>query len=625
MPTCLRPVRRPRGPSLALVKLFGGLLIAVSTPGCMEKPTEVVVQVYTDVGCDAQAAVVIGPVGELGNRPASAVSTLCDRKTGSLGHVVMVPSGAEDAELGLEVRVKADLGAPDECLAENEYRGCIVARRILDFIPQRTVHMRVDLRNPCINTPCDQTTSCLAKGVTKACVEARIDVSQCDGACDEDDQVLQNEASFQPCSADSNPCGDGATCLVQEEAVICQCESGHRNVRAEPTSCVEINECDEKTAECDAHATCTNTEGSYTCACKAGYEGSGKSCVQTECASTCGENATCTPSAGVFECQCDEGFTGDGFDCSNVDECLLGTAECDQHADCVDALGSYDCRCQPGYAGDGKSCVSLDECVDNADCAPEASCVSNGDYKVCRCRAGWEGDPANCQNTDDCAPGLHACHPLAECVDGEDSYTCTCPAGYDGDGFSCMNRNECSLGIAGCATEAICIDSDGGFECQCSDGWEGDGFTCQLACKETGVNYAAAAQGSLASAQSTFPGYDPANVIDGDTSTVQIETESWTNVSSGAPQWFEIDFGQDRTFSRVDVYTSAGYEIQTYDVWGLVEGGWQLLAGVSGNGAVNIVHDFARVTASRLQINCILGSTSQTNWKRLNEVVVTCH
>ena len=47
---------------------------------------------------------------------------------------------------------------------------------------------------------------------------------------------------------------------------------------AKKSSCVDVDECDSKTAYCDSNADCTNGVGTFTCTCRSGYFGDGKSC-----------------------------------------------------------------------------------------------------------------------------------------------------------------------------------------------------------------------------------------------------------------------------------------------------------------------------------------------------------
>ena len=47
---------------------------------------------------------------------------------------------------------------------------------------------------------------------------------------------------------------------------------------ARKSSCVDVDECDSKSAYCDSNADCTNGVGNFTCTCRSGYFGDGKSC-----------------------------------------------------------------------------------------------------------------------------------------------------------------------------------------------------------------------------------------------------------------------------------------------------------------------------------------------------------
>ncbi|HKO46378.1 MAG TPA: hypothetical protein VJV79_01560, partial [Polyangiaceae bacterium] len=168
--------------------LAGGALIVGA---CSDPPTEVVLKVFSDVPCNAQVAVAVGNPGELGDRSASATSNVCDPATGSRGVLVLVPKSADTGELAMEIRIRADQADPENCLVSEGYDGCIIARRILNYIPGRSVSLQIDLKNPCLNTPCSQTTSCVAQGLGKSCVTAHIDPTQCPGTCTDEDLLNQ--------------------------------------------------------------------------------------------------------------------------------------------------------------------------------------------------------------------------------------------------------------------------------------------------------------------------------------------------------------------------------------------------------------------------------------------------
>ena len=348
--------RRRVAPRLATVPLshplsLGPLALgfwgfAALVPACETTlPTEVVVEVYTDLPCPAVAAVAAGKAGELGDRDASAVSTVCDPETGSLGRLVIVPRETENAEVALEVRVRTDDRPPDECVESKGYSGCIVARRILNYIPGRSVRVRVDLRDPCVDVPCSQTTSCVAQGVGQACVEARVDPTKCDGVCTDEDLVSQHEGTFASCGGEEDPCGEGATCVLVGDEARCLCPSGY-TLEEDTQRCVDVDECDEDLHDCDANARCDNTSGSFECVCEDGYDGDGRECTSL-CPSDCSDDSTCQSVGGELLCVCNDGYQGDGTTCADVNECSQGLHDCVSPAVCVNEPGGFSCVC-PG-------------------------------------------------------------------------------------------------------------------------------------------------------------------------------------------------------------------------------------------------------------------------------------
>jgi hypothetical protein len=134
------------------------------------------------------------------------------------------------------------------------------------------------------------------------------------------------------------------------------------------------------------------------------------------------------------------------------------------------------------------------------------------------------------------------------------------------------------------------------------------------------------ALGATASAQSTYSGYSPDRAIDGDNSTALGPASSWANNYSNPtivlPQWFEIDFGVDRSFTRVDVYTTASYPIKDYDLSYWDGAAWAPILSMRGNTQPHIVHQFAEITSSRIRILGLSGPDIQAGYARLNEVEV---
>jgi hypothetical protein len=164
----------------------------------------------------------------------------------SVGTLVAVPSGGEDAEI--DYRVVLGVDTPTEsCSAANGYEECIVARRALRYIAHSQIVLPVTLTANCESIPCDASSTC----VNGACVSSSIDPTSCPGfVCSSaqlgtggssDAGVVDatttdaSDGSVQEGSADGNappttctaPClasfapGQMHTCAVHSGAVEC--------------------------------------------------------------------------------------------------------------------------------------------------------------------------------------------------------------------------------------------------------------------------------------------------------------------------------------------------------------------------------------------------------------------
>jgi hypothetical protein len=152
-------------------------------------PTQIYVDVYSEVACDKAPDVIVtvGQLGELESRPPSSSVRRCDPATGRVGTVVLHPSGDTDDAVAFKVVTNAAGGTSEGCAASG-YKGCIVARRGLRFMPNTSLRVRVDLRVQCIDQPCADPTDTCVRG---RCIPAHIpDPSQCASATGCDEGVL---------------------------------------------------------------------------------------------------------------------------------------------------------------------------------------------------------------------------------------------------------------------------------------------------------------------------------------------------------------------------------------------------------------------------------------------------
>lgn len=56
-----------------------------------------------------------------------------------------------------------------------------------------------------------------------------------------------------------------------------ECDDGYRLKNG---TCVDIDECAEKTSKCNKRASCVNTIGSHQCICEDGFTGDGENCTR---------------------------------------------------------------------------------------------------------------------------------------------------------------------------------------------------------------------------------------------------------------------------------------------------------------------------------------------------------
>jgi hypothetical protein len=171
-----------RSPSAGPSPLFALPLLALASfaPSCLA-PTQVELELTTDVPCDevGGVSITVGLPGSLETKPPAAVSLIC-RDDGTLGTLVVVPSGERDAELAVRVVAGRNLEVeqcepPDYGPQGTPETGCIVARRTLRFLPHEPLVLPIVLRAVCVGEPCEPAQTC----VLGTCVEADVDPSLC--------------------------------------------------------------------------------------------------------------------------------------------------------------------------------------------------------------------------------------------------------------------------------------------------------------------------------------------------------------------------------------------------------------------------------------------------------------
>jgi len=129
------------------------------------------------------------------------------------------------------------------------------------------------------------------------------------------------------------------------------------------------------------------------------------------------------------------------------------------------------------------------------------------------------------------------------------------------------------------------------------------------------------ARGATSSASSTDTGngYATWKVNDG---TATTDFNGWASATPVMPQWIQLDFGAARTIGRVELYTTAGYELRDYRIQVWNGSSWvDCIPAVTGNSLAHRTHTFSAVSGSKLRVYCTLGDAA-SSYARVNELEV---
>lgn len=129
---------------------LAGVVFLFAPVGCQDA-TAVVVAVSTDLPCASGAtlstAIVAGSPTNYRTKAPAAKTTRCD-PDGKIGTLVVVPSGASDEDLAVEVLTTTASKDPEACRTNPD--GCVIARRALRFVPHDTLTLPIVLHASCI-------------------------------------------------------------------------------------------------------------------------------------------------------------------------------------------------------------------------------------------------------------------------------------------------------------------------------------------------------------------------------------------------------------------------------------------------------------------------------------------
>lgn len=267
------------------------------------------------------------------------------------------------------------------------------------------------------------------------------------------------DVTIDPCTANGNPCANGASCLaLQQGRYKCDCLPGWDGIHCEHN----IDDCAEN--PCLLGANCTDLVNDFQCSCAPGF--TGKRCEEKIdlCLSEPCKHGTCADRLFDHECVCHPGWSGDACDI-NIDDCA--EEPCANDGVCVDLVNGYSCTCEPGYTG--KNCQhTIDDCESNP-CQNGATCVDQLDGFTCKCRPGFVG--LSCEaEIDECLSD--PCNPVGteRCLDLDNKFECVCREGFTGI-FCEIDIDDCET--SPCLNDGQCRDRVAGFECTCLEGWRG--------------------------------------------------------------------------------------------------------------------------------------------------------
>ncbi|TXH70076.1 MAG: hypothetical protein E6Q88_08715 [Lysobacteraceae bacterium] len=124
-----------------------------------------------------------------------------------------------------------------------------------------------------------------------------------------------------------------------------------------------------------------------------------------------------------------------------------------------------------------------------------------------------------------------------------------------------------------------------------------------------------------ATASTTYPGYSPARVNDGNISTALGGATSWANDRFGTAI-LDINLTAPAPISGIALYTTLGYEVRDYNVLLRVNGLWQTVSQIRGNTAALRNIAFAPQVADAVRIQGISGPAIQPGYIRVNELQI---
>lgn len=336
--------------------LFGvvgaGAVLVLSVVDCAE-PTQIELDIRTD-GCSVvtNTGIAVATPGDVDTAPLRVFTPRpsgCETKPSDrIGTLVIYPSGSKDAEIAVRIvtGVKTATTATNAQDCKPPYDGCIVARRVLRFVPGSSQKEIVIMRRACVGKDCGLGNEC---NDSAQCVEIGKDAGAGEGGVvdGETPDVNEGDSSGMPdvvvqgdaCAACEGPgttCTGGNTCNIDCNTANCKTTVCGPGLSCD-VSCTTGSSCDGLVCNAPGGSCTINCTGAND-ACKA------IACNATGCWVDCNGDTRCSGQISLSG--------GDaGLLCSGGNSCK-GSAYCD--------AGHCTIVCDPNP---GQACPPTRTCV----------------------------------------------------------------------------------------------------------------------------------------------------------------------------------------------------------------------------------------------------------------------
>lgn len=272
-----------------------------------------------------------------------------------IGTLVIYPSGAKDAEVGIRIVTGVARNAQD--CAKGPYAGCIVARRVVRFVPGTSQKVIVIMSRACEGKDCGRNAECTESG---QCITVLPDGGTADAGVLEASTLEGGDDASSDAPNDGSAFDAGRDACVDCQGVGMACTNGSScTIDCAQADCKNKTVCapglDCKLA-CGATDACLATKCATNAGCSFGCTSNGAckgvSCVAERCNVECNGGQACT---GVMQLS-----GGDaGMTCSGGNSCNGADLYCDAGRctlTCNDQGGGANCP-DPRKCATGSTCV----------------------------------------------------------------------------------------------------------------------------------------------------------------------------------------------------------------------------------------------------------------------------